>query len=41
MLIAKGTTAVKLIVQKKQVKAGDIEKAKTEAKGSLVLEGTC
>lgn len=41
VLIAKGTTAVKLIVQKKQVKAGDIQKAKTEAKGSLVLEGTC
>lgn len=41
VLIAKGTTAVKLIVQKKQVKASDIQKAKTEAKGSLVLEGTC
>jgi hypothetical protein len=41
VLIAKGSTAVKLIVQKKPIKAGDVMKAKTEAKGNTVVEGTC
>jgi hypothetical protein len=41
VLIAKGTAAVKLIVQKKKVLAGDIQKAKTEAKGTVIVEGTC
>ncbi len=41
VLIAKGTAAVKLIVQKKKVLAGDIQKAKTESKGTVIVEGTC
>jgi hypothetical protein len=40
-LIAKGTTAAKLIVSKKLIKAGDVQKAKAEAKGNLVIEGVC
>src|SRR5688572_10511905 len=41
VMIAKGTTAVKLIVQKKPITAGDVQNAKAEAKGNLVVEGVC
>ncbi|MDX1944282.1 MAG: hypothetical protein SFU86_02665 [Pirellulaceae bacterium] len=38
-LVAKGSSAVKLIVSKKPIKASDVQKAKTEAKGNIVVEG--
>lgn len=41
LLVSKGATAVKLIVQKKPIKAAEAQKAKTEAKGTATLEGIC
>lgn len=39
-LICKGPKPVKLIVQKKPVRAGELTKAKTESKGTEVIVGT-
>lgn len=38
-LIAKGAAPLKLLVQKKRFRDGDLMKAKTEAKGNLVITG--
>lgn len=40
-LIAKGSTAVKLLVSKKGIKSSDVQKAKAESKGNIVVEGVC
>ena len=40
-LIAKGADVVGLIVQKKLINDGQVQKAKSESKGNLVIQGVC
>jgi hypothetical protein len=40
-VIAKGPDVVGMIVQKKVINAGLVQKAKAEAKGNLIIEGVC